>query len=248
MELRIAYLYPELLNIYGDRGNILTLAQRCKWRGIDASIHYLGLGDGVDPDFYDLYFMGGGQDTQQIQVCDDLQRVKKEMLNRAAHQQAVFLTICGGYQLLGNYYKPHEGPELKGLSLIDAYTVAGNTRHIGNMVIERKNALTGENETVVGFENHSGLTYLGPEMTPLGTVKTGSGNNGKDGSEGIAHGNLYGTYLHGSLLPKNPLLADELLLKALSRRYPAEQVRQALLTLDDTLEHQAHNKAEALRA
>lgn len=239
MELRIAYLYPEQLNIYGDRGNILTLYQRCQWRGIDVKILTLGLNEPIDPDMGDLYFMGGGQDSQQIQVCEDMQGVKGESLKQAAENGAVYLTICGGYQLLGHYYKPHAGDELRGLSLIDAYTVAGNTRYIGNVAIERP-----DGTKVVGFENHSGRTYLGKDVTPLGKVIHGNGNNGEDGWEGVAQGNLYGTYLHGSLLPKNPELADELIAKALSRRYGTVKLEP----LGDTFEHRAHDRALALKS
>jgi CobQ-like glutamine amidotransferase family enzyme len=239
MELRIAYLYPDHLNIYGDRGNILTLYQRCQWRGIEVRILPIGIGEGIDPDEPDLYFMGGGQDAQQIQVCDDLHRVKAEALKQAASQSAVFLTICGGYQLLGHYYKPHDGDELRGLSLIDAYTVAGNVRYIGNVAIERP-----DGTQVVGFENHSGRTYLGKEVTPLGRVLHGHGNNGEDGYEGAACGTLYGTYLHGSLLPKNPQLADELITKALTRRYG----HLTLEALPDRFEQNAHDRALALKS
>lgn len=230
MELRIAYLYPDHLNIYGDRGNILTLYQRCRWRNIDVSILPIGLDEHIDSEMADLYFMGGGQDAQQVQVCEDLHRRKAEALKTAAANGAVFLTICGGYQLLGHYYKPHTGDELRGLSLIDAYTVAGDVRYIGNVVVER------EHSTIVGFENHSGRTYLGPDVPALGKVVHGYGNNGQDGWEGAVFGNIYGTYLHGSLLPKNPALADELIAKALRRRYG--DVR--LEPLSDDSEQAAH--------
>jgi CobQ-like glutamine amidotransferase family enzyme len=233
MELRIAHLYPDLLNIYGDRGNILSLYRRCEWRGIQVVLRLLDVEETVDPDYFDLYFMGGGQDAQQIRVCHDLQTVKAEALRQAVANQAVFLTICGGYQLLGHYYKPHQGEELRGLSLIDAYTVAGSKRMIGNVLIRRP-----DQSTVVGFENHSGQTFLGPEVAPLGQVLAGNGNNGQDGQEGAVFGNLYGTYLHGSLLPKNPQLADELIIKALNRRY-------GVVTLDpiaDHLENRAHQR------
>jgi lipid II isoglutaminyl synthase (glutamine-hydrolysing) len=243
MKLDIAYLYPDHLNIYGDRGNILTLHRRCMWRGIEVTVTRIDLGENLDPDRYDLYFIGGGQDTQQIQVADDLQAVKAESLRRAVENGAVFLTICGGYQLLGHYYKPHNGPELRGLSLMDAYTVAGGTRFIGNVSVERRDSQTGRTYTVVGFENHSGLTYLGEGVEPLGKVISGNGNNGKDGTEGAVCGNLYGTYMHGSLLPKNPILADELITRALSRR-------QGNITLDplpDVLETGAHDRAMSLK-
>jgi CobQ-like glutamine amidotransferase family enzyme len=237
MELRIAYLYPDHLNIYGDRGNILTLYQRCRWRGIETQIRTVTLGEAIDPDWADFYFAGGGQDAQQVQVCDDLHRVKASALRQAVANQAVFLAICGGYQLLGHYYKPHDGDELRGLSLIDAYTVAGQTRFIGNVSIERPNGVK-----VVGFENHSGRTYLGEGVEPLGKVLKGYGNNGEDGMEGAVAGNVYGTYLHGSLLPKNPSLADELICKALSRRYGDV----LLEPLADAVEHAAHERALAL--
>ncbi len=197
-----------------------------------------GLGDAIHPDEPDLYFMGGGQDSQQIQVANDLHQVKASSLKIAADNGAVFLTICGGYQLLGHYYKPHDGDELRGLSLLDAYTVAGHTRYIGNVAIERPNG-----QKVVGFENHSGRTYLGKGVTPLGKVIHGNGNNGEDGFEGAAHGHLYGTYLHGSLLPKNSALADELITKALQRRYGSVQLE----ALPDQFETQAHDKALALK-
>jgi len=234
--LRIVYLYPDELNIYGDRGNILTLYQRCKWRGLDAEIRTVGLTESVDPDWGDIYFMGGGQDAQQILVSQDLCTVKAGALRQAVDNGAVFLTICGGYQLLGHYYKPHNGPELRGLSFMDAYTVAGNIRHIGNVVIER------HSRRIVGFENHSGRTYLGEAVSPLGHVIQGAGNNGEDGQEGAVFGNLYGTYLHGSLLPKNPALADELIEKSLTRRYG----NVPLPNLPDTLEHQAQDSVVRL--
>ena len=260
--LNIAYLYPDELNIYGDRGNILTLYRRCEARGIGVVITSVGPGDTLDADAHDLYFMGGGQDAQQIAVCDDLHAYKAAALKAAAETNAVFLTICGGYQLLGHYYKPHEGPELRGLSLIDAHTVAGKTRFIGNVVIDRLTESTGGAEAhgneavkrssdeplgvnkIVGFENHSGLTYLGQGVQPLGKVIKGHGNHGQDGYEGVCHGNLYGTYLHGSLLPKNPKLADELIAKALMRRYGSVE----LAPLEDTLEVAAHTAALQLRS
>jgi CobQ-like glutamine amidotransferase family enzyme len=236
MKLKIAYLYPDHLNIYGDRGNILTLYQRCLWRGVEAQVTPIGLGEMLDPDEADLYFIGGGQDTQQAQVCEDLHRHKAAALKTAAARGAVFLTICGGYQLLGHYYRPHSGDELRGLSLIDAYTIAGDQRYIGNVVIDRNG------QSLVGFENHSGRTYLGPGVQALGKVVRGHGNNGEDGLEGVVAENLYGTYLHGSLLPKNPTLADELISKALQRRYGVV----SLTAIEDGLEAQAHERALSL--
>lgn len=238
MELRIAHLYAHFLNIYGDRGNILTLVQRARWRGFDVQVEPVGLGETLDQEYFDLYFIGGGQDKQQQTIASDLAR-HKNALAQAVQQGAVILSICGGYQLLGHYYKPHEGPELRGISLVDAYTKAGSRRMIGNVVVKRPCG-----STLVGFENHSGKTFLGKDMAPLGKVVTGNGNNGEDGLEGIACGTVYGSYLHGSLLPKNPQLADELLNKALKRRHGDV----CLAALDDTLELSAHRRALALQA
>jgi lipid II isoglutaminyl synthase (glutamine-hydrolysing) len=228
--LRIAHLYPKQLNLYGDRGNVLTLVQRMRWRGWQAELREVNLGDAIDPDWADIYLMGGGQDRQQLWVADDLHRVKAPGLKIAALQQAVFLGICGGYQLFGHYYRPHQGDELRGLSLLDVTTQASHTRLIGNITLKR------HEHTLVGFENHSGLTQLGADASPLGHVLTGGGNNGQDGTEGAVQGHVYGTYLHGSLLPKNPELADELIGLALQRRFGVV----ALPPLDDATEHAAH--------
>ncbi len=241
MKLTLGHLYPDHLNIYGDRGNILALYQRAAWRGIEMTVKGLGPGDPVDPDEVDILFIGGGQDTQQVKICADLQGVKQKGIVESAASGVVMLGICGGYQLMGHYYKPHDGDKLPGLSLIDAYTVAGSKRFIGNVSIRRP-----DGSTVVGFENHSGLTYLGEGVAPLGHVLTGYGNNGSDGMEGAVVGNLYGTYLHGSLLPKNPALADEMLLKAIQRRY-GTHIALAELP-EDTLEIKAHQKALAFKA
>ncbi len=242
MKLTIAYLYPAELNIYGDRGNILALWHRATKRGITVEVLTAGLGDTIAPDMADIFFMGGGQDIQQVAVCDDLHANKASALITAAKEKAVFLTICGGYQLLGHYYKPHQGEELKGLSVIDAHTVAGDTRFIGNITLERP-----DGSKVVGFENHSGCTYLGEGVTPLGKVVSGNGNNGEDGFEGVAHGNIYGTYLHGSLLPKNPVLTDELIGKALLRQYSSDQVTAVMTPLEHTFEDEARQVAMTLK-
>lgn len=238
MELRIAHLYARFLNIYGDRGNIIALTQRAKWRNIDVKISAIGLEQEADPEYFDLYFIGGGQDKQQQIIAQDLVKRAKQ-LKQAADNGAAFLTICGGYQLLGHYYKPHDGDELKGISLIDAHTVAGDRRMIGNVLIKRL-----DESTLVGFENHSGKTYLGKDVQALGKVVVGNGNNGEDGGEGAQSGKIYGTYLHGSLLPKNPQFCDMLILQALTRRYGDIH----LAPLDDTLENQAHKRALSLPA
>lgn len=240
MKLTLGHLYPDHLNIYGDRGNVLALYQRATWRAIAFEVVGLGPGVAIDPDQFDILFMGGGQDTQQIKICSDLQAVKAKGILEAVQNGAVMLGICGGYQLMGHYYQPHQGDKLPGLSLIDAYTVAGSTRFIGNVSIRRPNG-----STVVGFENHSGLTYLGEGVEPLGQVLQGYGNNGQDSTEGAMVGNLYGTYLHGSLLPKNPQLTDELLLKALQRRYGNEVV---LTPLSQDFEQVAHQKALSFKS
>jgi lipid II isoglutaminyl synthase (glutamine-hydrolysing) len=242
LKLRIAHLYAHFLNIYGDRGNIIALKQRACWRGIDVEVDAIGLNQQFEPDYYDLFFVGGGQDKQQQVIAMDLQRLSKT-IHAAVHSGSVMLSICGGYQLLGHCYRPHEGDELKGISLIDAHTVAGNKRMIGNVAVQRQ-----DGSALVGFENHSGKTFLGSGVQPLGKVTTGNGNNGDDGFEGVAQtvgsGMVYGTYLHGSLLPKNPLFTDELIAKALSRRHGSVQ----LAPLDDILESRAHQAALKFRA
>lgn len=238
MELRIAHLYAHFLNIYGDRGNIIALSQRAKWRQIEVKVDAIDLGQEIDPEYYDFYFVGGGQDKQQIVIAEDLLK-KAGSLKKATEGGAVVLSVCGGYQLLGHYYKPHEGPELKGISLVDAHTVAGNRRMIGNVIVKREDATT-----LVGFENHSGKTYLGKGVNALGKAIVGNGNNGEDKLEGLAQGTIYGTYLHGSLLPKNPEFADLLLSQALSRRYGSQNLKP----LDDKLETLAHKRALTLPA
>ena len=223
--LRIAHLYPKLLNIYGDIGNILTLKKRCEWRGINVIINEINIGDNIEEN--DLYFMGGGQDTQQIEVAKELQR-HKDWLKKDRDRMAVFLGICGGYQLFGQFYQPQNTTKIEGIGLIDAYTVAGSSRFIGNVTVETEFT---EPNTLVGFENHSGLTYLQGDTIPLGKVRVGKGNNGKDGSEGARYKNVFGTYLHGSLLPKNPHFADYLIELALGTKPEP---------LDDTIEFSTH--------
>jgi lipid II isoglutaminyl synthase (glutamine-hydrolysing) len=238
MELRIAHLYAHFLNIYGDRGNIVALSRRAQWRDIEVITTPIGIGEPIDPDYFDLYFIGGGQDKQQTVIAQDLIK-RRDILHRAVEQKSVILAICGGYQLLGHYYKPHQGDELKGLSILDAHTVAGHKRMIGNVQIKRA-----DGSTLVGFENHSGQTFLGKGVAGLGKVVVGNGNNGEDGYEGAAVGSVYGTYMHGSLLPKNPHFADLLITQALTRRYGNLSLKQ----LDDALEISAHKRALSLPA
>ena len=223
-KLRIGHLYPKLLNIYGDGGNIITLKKRAEWRGIVVNVDEINAGD-TEINEHDIYFIGGGQDLQQIEVSKELQR-HKEFLTKERDRGAVFLGICGGYQLMGHYYQPHKGDKLMGISLLDAYTIAGNTRFIGNVTINW------EKTTLVGFENHSGLTFLQGNTKPIGTVQVGNGNNGQDKTEGARFKNVFGTYMHGSFLPKNPQFADYLLELALGEK---------LEPLNDEIENNAHN-------
>lgn len=232
LKISIAHLYPKLLNLYGDLGNIITLTKRCQWRGIEVEFEQINIGDKIKN--HDLYFIGGGQDKQQEEVAEELYSNREEFLAQR-DDGAVFLGICGGYQLFGHYYKPHDKDQLKGISLMDAYTVAGKKRFIGNVTVETDFLSP---KTLVGFENHSGLTYIQCDTKPLGNVVVGNGNNSKDGFEGGRFKNVFGTYLHGSLLPKNPHFADYLISLALEKRY-GEKIK--LSNLDDFIEVQTHN-------
>lgn len=223
--VRIAHLYPKLLNIYGDGGNILTLKRRCEWRGINIVVDEINVGDSISE--HDIYFIGGGQDTQQIEVSKELQK-HKEFLTKERDRGAVFLGICGGYQLMGYYYQPHEGDKLPGISLLDAYTIAGDKRFIGNVTVETD--VVNPN-SLVGFENHSGLTYLQGDTKPLGKMIVGNGNNGVDRTEGARYKNVFGTYMHGSFLPKNVHFADYMLELALGEK---------LAPLKDDIEDMTH--------
>ncbi len=234
MKLTICWLYGSSMNIYGDRGNVLALAQRCRWRGIDAEIVHNGMGEPIEPGKYDVFFWGGGQDREQINVSADIQGAKGDALKSEVEDGAPLLSVCGGYQLLGKYYRPHDGDDLPGIELFDAWTVAGHERFIGNIVVE-----TEEFGELVGFENHSGLTYLGPSAQPLGRVRVGRGNNGQDGFEGCRYKNAFGCYMHGALLPKNPAISDFLIRAALRRRYGVDELKP----LDDGLEMAAHGSA-----
>lgn len=252
--LRLAHLYPDQMNIYGDRGNIIALAQRCGWRGIALDVVPIGVGAEVDWHEFDLAFFGGGQDSGQALIAEDFVVRQGAALRAALEDGLVLLAICGGYQLLGHYFLTHTGERLPGIGALDIHTVGGGTRLIGNIVVEadlgeitdhRPPATSSHHADVggrrrsvvrlVGFENHSGRTYLGAGARPLGKVLAGHGNNGEDGTEGAVYRNAYACYMHGSLLPKNPQLADHLLGQALARRYPGATVEP----LDDTLEVRA---------
>ncbi|MBS5938511.1 glutamine amidotransferase [Clostridium sartagoforme] len=232
MELNICHLYPDLLNVYGDVGNILILKHRAEARGIKVNIINTSLNDEFDVENTDILFFGGGQDYEQSIVSDDLKTNKKDKLREYVESNKVVIAICGGYQLLGNYYMAPNGERIEGLGILDIHTDGGETRFIGNTVIHNEEF----NETYVGFENHSGRTYING-LKPLGKCITGFGNNGEDGYEGCIYKNTYCSYFHGSLLSKNPELADRFLSIALNNKY--ENV--TLEPLDDTLELKAKN-------
>ena len=206
LKLKLVHLYPLFLNIYGDIGNVKVLKNRCEWRGIDLEIEQVNIDDKLESGT-DIYFIGGGQDRQQVEVSLEMQKNKSFFVDEY-NNDSVFLGICGGYQLMGQYYQPHDAKRLDGIGILDAYTVAGSTRFIGN-VSAKMDYLTPN--TLVGFENHSGLTYLNGETKPIAEVVVGNGNNGQDRTEGARSKNAFGTYLHGSFLPKNPHFADYLI-------------------------------------
>lgn len=237
--LNICHLYPDLLNLYGDRGNIIALTKRAQWRGINVHIHNVSLGDSFMPEDYDIVFLGGGQDYEQEILQDDILKHKGNEIKNAIYNNKVFLCICGGYQLLGKYYKTWDGKEIEFLGALNLWTIGGKERMIGNIIFEC-DFLKSENcdGKIVGFENHSGRTYLGPEVKPLGKVIKGFGNNGEDMGEGAIFKNVYCSYSHGSLLPKNPSLADHLLAIALKQKY-SDFV--SLQPLNNKFEELAHN-------
>ncbi len=246
LQLRICHLYPDLLNLYGDRGNILTLVQRARWRSIEVEVTEVPVGVPLRAGEHDLFFIGGGEDRQQALAAADLRRDKGAALRDAVERGATVLAVCGGYQLMGHYYRPAEGDDLPGIGLLDLVTHhPGKVRPrlIGNIVIRwdpaRADPPVEDAVTLVGFENHGGRTTLGPGARPLGLVQTGFGNNGEDRTEGAVYKHAYGTYLHGPLLPKNPWLADHLIAVALSRHHG----EVTLPPLDDRVEQEAHQAA-----
>ncbi len=230
MKINIAHFYPELLNLYGDKGNIISLVKRCQWRGIEAEVRNYSLEDDIDFSNIDIVFIGGGSDREQLIVCKKLVNIKDD-IKEYVESNGVLLGICGGYQLLGKYYQLHED-KIDGLELLDIYTIQKPGRLIGNVVIET------EFGKVVGFENHGGRTYIeDKDIKPFGKVIYGHGNNGEDKFEGVIYKNVIGTYLHGPLLPKNPKLTDEIIKRALEKKYN-EKIE--LSPLDDTEEIRAH--------
>ena len=238
MELRVLGLYPEQMNIYADRGNIVFLQRRCEWRGIGFAYVGAGPGERVDAAAHDLFYIGGGQDRDQKMVAADMVQTKRADLAAAVESGASLLAVCGGYQLLGHSYQLDQ-ETLPGLGLADLETVREpGPRLTGNVAIEVD--LGSGPRVLAGFENHGGRTYLGTGVPPLGKVLKGHGNNGKDGFEGVRRHNLIGTYLHGPLLPKNAWLADHLIAQALQRRYGT---RPELEPLEDAFEDAAHASA-----
>ncbi|HBQ63921.1 MAG TPA: glutamine amidotransferase [Clostridiales bacterium] len=235
--LRICHLYPDLLNLYGDRGNLLSLCQRLKWRGLPYQLTRISLGEDFDPEAFDLVFLGGGQDYEQALLQEDLLIKKGSAIKEAVLQDVVFLCICGGYQMMGKAYITAEGRRIECLGAIDVITQAGKKRMIGNLVFKPQ-LDTLPTWLAAGFENHSGRTWPGSGVKPLGRVVKGFGNNGKDGTEGAIYRNVFCSYSHGSLLPKNPRLADELLFRAFARMRPSFK-RQDLSPLADVFEEKA---------
>jgi CobQ-like glutamine amidotransferase family enzyme len=236
VDLRIAHLYPDLMSIYGDRGNVVALTQRARWRDIAVEVRAYTAGMTFDPAWPDLFFFGGGQDLGQDIVGADLQGPNGDAVRRSIDGGAAAFLVCGGYQLFGSEYLPEVGDPIPGLGVLDVRTKAGKQRFVGNLVAQAPEGL------LVGFENHSGRTYLGSKAVPLGAVVVGHGNNGEDRTEGAVQGKIVGTYSHGSCLPKNPWLADKLLAWALERRH--EKVR--LMPLEDREERAANEQAAAV--
>jgi CobQ-like glutamine amidotransferase family enzyme len=234
--LRVCALYPDLMNISADRGNLLVLQRRCAWRGIAVALTAATLGDDVDPGAHDLFYLGGGQDRDQRLCAYDLVERKRGALHAAAADGRAILGVCGGYQLLGRSYQLGD-EEIPGIGLVDLRTVREEgPRLIGNVAIEVDLPRLDRPRVLAGFENHGGRTYLGPAERPLGRVLRGHGNTGASGAEGVRRGTVIGTYLHGPLLPKNAWFADWLIATALG-------LQGALEPLDDALEDAAHRSA-----
>lgn len=244
-KLTIGFLYPSVMCHYGDRGNLICLTKRCEWRDIEVEVEILERGDRFDPDRIDLFLMGGGADSHQRLIAEDMVKVKGEATKAAIEDGAAALMVCGGFQQWGEFYRGYDGTELPGLALFPSYTIhraaqlgsrlrsiadARAVRSLGNLAVQW------EDRTLIGFENHGGRTYLRPGAQALGRVLVGQGNNSEDGWEGCVYRNAIGTYLHGSVLPKNPALADHLIQSALRRRDPAFRLEP----LDDELERHAH--------
>lgn len=240
-QVRLCHLYPREMNIYADRGNIAVLARRLAWRGLELRVSEAAVGTGIRPGEADFYYLGGGQDRDQRLVAKDILNTKAETLREAAAAGVVGLFVCGGYQLAGRDYRTADGDVIAGAGVFDLTTTAGASRLVGNIEIEAD--LGSGAVRVIGYENHGGRSKLGAGTSALGKVIKGHGNNGRDRTEGAVAGNFVGTYLHGPLLPKNPQLADALLVWALEYRYGE---RFKLEPLDDQLEERARRAASVL--
>lgn len=234
MEIKICHLYPDILNLYGDQGNIICMQKRLEWRNISCSITEISIGETADFTDFDIFFIGGGQDFEQGILLEDLGKGKSEEIKAAVADGKTFLTICGGYQMLGNYYKTWDGQMCDFIGAVDYYTIGAKDRMIGNFMYKCHEQSGGS--TVVGFENHSGKTFLGNGVSPLGTILSGYGNNGEDKTEGVRYNNVFGTYSHGPVLPKNPQFADFILKTALKEKYSSFDFAD----LDDTFENNAN--------
>jgi len=244
IKLTIHHLYADMMNLYGDRGNVISIKKRCEWRGIPVEVADVGLGESLRPTGCDLYLFGGGQDREQTLLVDDLSGKKGEVLRSIVEDGGVVLGVCGGYQLMGHYYETPEGEKLPGIGVFDLHTEPrkpDEERLIGNVLVRVRGPEDDEVREIVGFENHGGRTYLGDGVEPLGEVVVGFGNNGEDGTEGARRLNAYGTYLHGSLLPKNPWLTDQLVLNALRRVDESFELEP----LDDAAERTAFESVAA---
>ena len=237
MMIKIAHLYPDMLNLYGDRGNIIALTERMNARGIEVQTDAITMGKTFNADDYDILFIGGGQDFEQDVLLEDLKQGKDVQIQNAIEGGKVMLAICGGYQMLGKYYKTYDGKMLEYMGALDFYTEGKPERMIGNYAYKTKEGIE-----VVGFENHSGRTYLGNGVEPLGKMIKGYGNNGEDGTEGVRYKNTFGRNSHGPVLPKNPQFSDLLISKALENKYGKSE----LAPLDDTLEEKAQKQVMKL--
>jgi lipid II isoglutaminyl synthase (glutamine-hydrolysing) len=236
VRIRVGHLYPDYLNIYADRGNIAVLERRAAWRGHELAVDALGVGERVEPGAHDLLYVGGGQDREQALIAQDIAG-KGEELREAVADGAAFLAVCGGYQLLGSFYRERSGAELPGAGVLPLHTVAGERRMIGDVLLECEFE-PGRRRTIAGFENHAGRTILEEGAEPLGRVVAGFGNDGSSGFEGCRAGRVVGTYLHGPLLPRNPWLADWLLAQAIAHRTGEAAT---LEPVGDELEAEAHS-------
>ncbi|MCD6323009.1 MAG: glutamine amidotransferase [Clostridiales bacterium] len=235
-KLKVCHLYPDLLNLYGDRGNIIALEKRLEWRGLDMELINISVGDKFNSSEYDIVFIGGGQDFEQEVLLSDLSIEKKKNIKFSIEDGVVFLAICGGYQLLGTHYKSWDNIQYDFIGAIDIHTIGQKKRMIGDFMFNcSEPELSGL--TVTGFENHSGRTYLGKSVKPLGTIKNGFGNNGEDKTAGARYKNVFCSYSHGPILPKNPVLSDYILETALKRKYG----EYSLAPLNDITENNARN-------